>query len=391
MIKALKVMLIQTERTKMNKITKKSALAIGVLASSALCGTALMAPNTFADTLASGAFSDQNFLECVVGQYNALHPDDVTTKETMTVPQVESLEVLNCNYGEQQYTDLPSYYTATAKITNTRGIEHMKDLKTLYMSGHSFSSIDLHLHTKLRALSIGTNNNLTSLDLHNSKKLQTANVGGANLSTLNLEGLTELTWLQASHNNLSTIDLSTNTGLQSLELVDNKLTKIDVSKSPKLATLFADPTTVITPYTEFGQTDQCELTASLKFVGVYNTIVKTNDYSFNNDTHILTMAKRPAGNGVDAIEVMSKYAERSATYRISFGEPLVTEFAKLDKCVPKKADEGSDVKVPDTGINSSEDASAHIIEASILGLATVAALGFIGSYIHNRRRNHIKF
>lgn len=379
----------------MNKITKKSALAIGVLASSALCGTALMAPNTFADALASGAFNDQNFLECVVGQYNALNPNDATTKEDIKVSQVESLEVLNCNYGTtgEGYSDLPSYYKATAKITDTTGLSLMKALKTLYIAGHeNLGEITLSDLASLRKLDVH-NDGLTRISLSAQPSLQTLNIGANELTELDLTKQTKLTWLQASHNHLTSLKLKLpeTSELQTLEVVDNDLTTIDVSKSPKLATLFADPETVIKPYTEFGQTDQCELTASLKFVGVYNTIVKTNDYSFNNDTHILTMAKRPAGNGVDAIEVMSKYAERSATYRISFGDDLKTEFAKLDKCEPKKADEGSDVKVPDTGINSSEDASAHIIEASILGLATIAALGFIGSYIHNRRRNHIKF
>lgn len=380
----------------MKNLTKKSALAIGVLASSALCGVALSAPNTFAVETAYDSFPDKNFLGCVVAQYNALNPTKATTIEAIDVSQVASLEVLNCNYGTigQGYTDLPSYYTATAKITNTGGIKKLTGLKTLYLSGHSFSSIDLSANTKLRAVSIGTNANLTSLDLHYAPSLQTANVGGANLSSLNLTGLKSLAWLQASHNNLSTLDLSTNTGLQSLEIVDNKLTSINVSAAKNLGSLFAD-NILVTPYTEYSITDQCEVAASLKFVGVYNTIVKRDGLSFNNESHILTLAKRPEGNGVSAIEVMSAYQTTSATYRIVL-DGLENEFAKLDKCEVKKQDasddaNGSGVKVPDTGGSLTEETNAHIIEASIIGIVTVATLGLVGAYIHNRRQNHVKF
>lgn len=380
----------------MKNLTKKSALAIGVLASSALCGVALSAPNTFAVEKVAGYFHDDGFLECVVAQYNALNPTTPTTKEDMDIAQAASIQTLNCNYGNlgQGYTDLPSYFPeGKPRITDTAGITKLTGLRTLYLTGHAFNSISLHDNQELRALSMGTNNNLTgTLDLSYAKKLQTVNVGGNNLTGLKLDGLTDLAWLQASYNNLSTLDLSTNTNLQSLELVGNSLTALNTTKNTKLGTLFADPSVVITPYTQYGINDNCEVTASIKFVGVYNTIVKTSTYSFDNESHILTMSKRPAGNGVDAVEVISKYEERSATYRIVLGG-LEDEFAKLDKCEVKKQDdaEGSGIKVPDTGGSLTEETNAHIIEASIIGIVTVATLGLVGAYIHNRRQNHVKF
>ena len=114
----------------MKKTIKKSMLAVGVAAGSALYGATLLAPTTFAAGIGNQVFTDANFYECVDKQYNALNPGilETTTSETvLTDAQLASISALNCDYIN---TD-ESYYEATTKITSTAGLNKLIGLKKL--------------------------------------------------------------------------------------------------------------------------------------------------------------------------------------------------------------------------------------------------------------------
>ena len=223
----------------MNKTIRKGMLAVGVAASSALCGASLLAPSTFAAApIGHLAFTDVNFYDCVVRQYAALNPgiiENPAADVSLTDAQLASIKVLNCNYGQDEgsYTDLPSYFRGQDKIASTAGLNKLTGLKTLYLAGHSFSTIDLTKNTQLKNLTLYSDS-LTSLNLSGQPDLQNLNIGGNGLTALDLSKQVNLVWLQVSYNNLTTLDLTANTKLESLQANHNKLTSLTLGENTKL-------------------------------------------------------------------------------------------------------------------------------------------------------------
>lgn len=181
----------------MKNQSKKNALAIGVIASSAFLGAAVLSPNTFAASIGNPSFMDQNFYECVVRQYDASFPGEITIatnvyETVLTDAQLAKMQTLNCDFG-------PSEYAASAKIANSAGIDKLSNLQTLYLSDNSLTSINLSQNKKLVTLRLD-NNSLASLDLSNNVNLET---------------------LLVANNPIQEIDISNNTSLSRFYISDS--------------------------------------------------------------------------------------------------------------------------------------------------------------------------
>lgn len=99
------------------------------------------------------------------------------------------------------------------------GIEHFKNLTTLYCNGPYLKSIDVSKNTKLQDLQCTKAQNLTTLisDCPNLSYLWCSDNPSAEL---NITGNNKL---------LQTLDVSNNPNLQSFSCNDNQLKEIDVS------------------------------------------------------------------------------------------------------------------------------------------------------------------
>ena len=150
-----------------------------------------------------------------------------------------------------------TYVWTTISAANLSGIEYMTNLETLDITGSKVTSLDLSNNTKLTsitaadtkltALDVSMLPELTylnvgaspieSLDLSNNTKLTYLCVSGCALKELNVSALTELTVLDCAYNNLTALDVAANTKLVGLYCNGNKLTELNVSALSSLARL----------------------------------------------------------------------------------------------------------------------------------------------------------
>ncbi len=394
-----------------------------LLAGAALCG--VMTSDVFAaEAYQEAGFEDENLYACVVRQYNVdvSMEDEIAEDEVLSDEQLASIDKLFCDYVEGSSDDALSstFYDANDPATSLVGIEKLTGLTELHVSDHGkhFAGgtdweVDLSESVSLKYIGLH-GNKLISLILPDSDELERMNIGGNALETLDLSGKSRLRWLEVSWNHLDNLDLSDCSGLVSLAanhnlfteidlsnnkkltgvgVVDTAVIELDVSKQPDLVELFVPEDTMVKPYPDYKINDECELTLGLRFVGKYNTILKTEHYSFNNDTHLLTIKSLPVNNIVEtnADDYENTYELfESSVYKLDLGNELTTEFKKTKDCVPKSSEE-SDIKVPDTGGSVAEEQNAHIMEISLVALGVVAALGFIGNYIRDRLQHRVKF
>ena len=158
--------------------------------------------NTY-KTPANKAFTDQNFYNCVIDNYNSENNTSLAYTTSLTNEQLSSMNELNC---------------FSKSITSTNGLELMTNLTYLNVYDNQLTSLDVSNNLKLTELSASTNQ-LTSLDVSNNLKL---------------------TYLYAYDNQLTSLDVSKNINLTVLDAYDNQLTSLDVSKNINLTVLYAD-------------------------------------------------------------------------------------------------------------------------------------------------------
>lgn len=125
------------------------------------------------------------------------------------------------------------------KIESLEGISHFTELKSLVVSNHQLTSLDVSLNLKLEYLNC-SGNRISSLELGSVSNLKTLNCSGNYLTSLNLESNTALENLYASSNRIETIDLSNNTDLVGVDLFGNVLERIELSALTHLQTLVID-------------------------------------------------------------------------------------------------------------------------------------------------------
>ena len=406
----------------------KKKLYAGLFASLAICGAAFATTDTFAaEPYQDAGFEDKELYACVVRQFNASFPGEITMTNNvydtvLTDAQLKKMNALWCDY-DHDGTNRNTYYTAPAPATSLNGLERLTGLVELHAGKHNYGKSEtnwqLDLSNSIQLKYIGLfNNYLTGLVLPKSHTLERLNIGGNRLTTidlsqqdklkwveiawnrlteLNLADCTELMRLSASYNSLTSIDVSHNKKLEGLGVVGNVIYRIDVSNQPNMDELFAHRDATIIPYPDYSVNERCELTLKLGFIGYYNTITRTGDFAFNDETRELTLWNLPETSYVRVYEKISAYEGSSANYRLYLGDTLATAFNKTKGCVPKGPEptpeqpEESDIKVPDTGGSVTGEQNAHIIEISLVALGVVAALGFIGNYIRNRLQHRVKF
>ena len=159
-------------------------------------------------TPANKAFTDQNFYNCVIDEYNYENFTKLPYTTSLTNEQLKTIETLHCS-GED--------------IESVEGISFITGLTDLTIGGKKIANID-----------VSKNINLISLNVNNIQ-----------LTELDLSKNTNLVQLFVSNNQLTTLDVTNNVNLKELWVDGNKLTNLDVSKNTNLEKLYADRNSLV--------------------------------------------------------------------------------------------------------------------------------------------------
>ncbi|WP_046756030.1 HYR domain-containing protein [Kordia jejudonensis] len=119
-------------------------------------------------------------------------------------------------------------------ISDVTGIEDFTALQTLNINGNSVSTIDISNNTALTSFS-ARENTLSRLQVNSNTALETIAVQDNNIDSLNVSQNGALRYLGIARNSIATLDLTNNTNLSELYATTNGLTgTIDLSNNPNL-------------------------------------------------------------------------------------------------------------------------------------------------------------
>ena len=316
----------------------------------------LSSGDTYADvsTIPEGQpFTDINFYNCVV---NKIGTDNVA-ETGPTTEQLESITSLRCSGDIKPDTE---------KIKDASGLEKMTALTYFNLDSNQLTSIDVSHNTALTYLNLNYNQ-LTSIDVSHNTALISLGLYSNQLTSIDISNNTALTSLTLSSNKLTSVDVSNNTALTHLGLNDNQLISIDVSHSTALEDFYADDIFVKTAITSSDATGpkQYDLNTLKFFISV---IPEGDGYAYNGESKILTVQNPLSTNyiQVDNQQNTDYQKYKLVLYEGSTPTPTPTP------------DQEDNVKVPDTGMFSSENGNASAIFAIttfvILSTITAAAI-----------------
>ncbi|MBF0286569.1 MAG: leucine-rich repeat domain-containing protein [SAR324 cluster bacterium] len=181
--------------------------------------------------------SDENFNMCLRQLVEPLRPQDgLALDEPITEELAAEVTEINCAYSTLNSVVARQIAAEVGKITNTNGLEHFVNLKTLDFSGHQLTSASLDSLTQLTSLAL-SNNQITSIGVSLLSELISLDLSNNQISEIEVNSLTQLTSLALSNNQISSIDLSSLNDLTSLALSNNQISSIDLSRQYTLQKL----------------------------------------------------------------------------------------------------------------------------------------------------------
>ncbi len=124
---------------------------------------------------------------------------------------------------------------ASAGISNLTGIEAFTNVTLIDVGGNNLTTIDVSQNTQITRIDVGENN-LTTIDLSSNTLLEIIDVANMNLGSLDVTSNTALTSMNASAAGLNTVNLGSLPNLSVLNLTDNNLNSVDLSGLPLLHT-----------------------------------------------------------------------------------------------------------------------------------------------------------
>ena len=199
--------------------------------------------NTY-KTPANKAFTDQNFYNCVIDEYNYENFTKLPYTTSLTNEQLKTIETLHCSgediesvEGISFITNLTDLIIGGEKIANIDVSKNI-NLKELWVHG-KLTNLDVSKNTNLEKLFV-SNNQLTTLDVTNNVNLKELWVDGNKLTNLDVSKNTNLEKLYAYSNSLVNINLEKNVNLIELWINYNKLINLDVANNINLVSLHVE-------------------------------------------------------------------------------------------------------------------------------------------------------
>jgi hypothetical protein len=148
------------------------------------------------------------------------------TSVELALNKVPLLEYLNIN--------------STSIISGVLDLTTLSNLKEFYCRNQNLSSINFQGLTSLETADL-FGAKVTTLDLSTNTALKYLNCSGVNLlSNLNISGISSLEYLDVSYTSLANISLVTNTGLKELICYSSKISSLNVSSNINLERLILE-------------------------------------------------------------------------------------------------------------------------------------------------------
>ena len=223
-------------------------------------------------TPANKAFTNQNFYNCVIDEYNYENFTKLPYTTSLTNEQLKTIETLHCSGEDIESVEGISFITGLTdliiggkkianidvskninlkelwvhgKLTNL-DVSKNTNLEKLYAYSNSLVNINLEKNVNLIELWINYNK-LINLDVANNINLVSLHVEGNQLKNLKIGNNNKLTKLSAGYNELNSLDVSGIINLTNLNLSANNLVSLDVSKNINLKELDVSTTRSIFP------------------------------------------------------------------------------------------------------------------------------------------------
>lgn len=385
-------------------------------ASIAIAGAFAITSQTWA-TPVNTAFKDDKFYSCIYQSWNSYgrtESEPIANETTnLTDAQLAAITRLSC--------DSASF----AGISDISGIEKLTGLTQIQMNGGTFTSIDLSKSPNLTNVEI-TSSALTSVNLSKNTALTNLNLFDNKLASIDLSNNTALTTLVLSKNSLTTLDVSKNTKLNYIFIYDNKLTTIDLTALPSYRSNWgsnSNSTTGTTPgniyadnilvkiglraiqYGDVFYADTSGVQASLGFGGnrksrIENTSSVKYYYIESEQCPIVNLSTTGSCIAISNLSQYPGYVQLTSLNNNSVGIKgmdqnkltMKLEIVPVENTGGSSSDSGatSGIKVPNTGLFTSENAGAIILISTgavlVISLSTVAIL-----YSKKRLSNQVKF
>ena len=168
-------------------------------------------------TPANATFTDQNFYNCVIDNYNSEKETNLSYTTALSDEQLSSIERLSCSYKE---------------IANAEGLEKLINLNYLDLSYNNIELVDVSENISLKQLYVA-GNSLTAIDITNNSDLMDLDIRFNDFTSLNLVG-DSLKYLRISNNKITHIDITALVNLENLYSTTNEIEDIDLTKNKKL-------------------------------------------------------------------------------------------------------------------------------------------------------------
>ena len=147
-----------------------------------------------------------------------------------SLPQDNSLSelILDGCYSLKKLSCVNNLSLRSLDLSDCPALSHLE------IGGSNISSLDLSNNPAITVLYCWNNKSMTSLDVSNNTALTRLSCYDNQLTTLDVSNNTALTRLSCYDNQLTTLDVSNNTALTDLGCSGNQLTSLDLSKNWKL-------------------------------------------------------------------------------------------------------------------------------------------------------------
>ena len=183
------------------------------------------------ETPVNTAFDDINFYKCVVDNYNSYSNNKTEDKEYTD------------NLSDDDLNSIERFFCNSKNVNSIKGIEKLKNITILSMTGNNITSIDLS-ENKLLDKVLLSRNKINFINISNNSALTTISLGYNELSSLDVSNNINLSILDLKNNNLKTLNVDNNINIKNLMISFNDISELNVDKLPLLEKLLSDNTKI---------------------------------------------------------------------------------------------------------------------------------------------------
>lgn len=184
------------------------------------------------ETPINTAFDDINFYKCVVDNYNSYSNNKTEDKEYTD------------NLSDDDLNSIERFFCNSKNVNSIKGIEKLKNITILSMTGNNITSIDLS-ENKLLDKVLLSRNKINFINISNNSALTTISLGYNELSSLDVSNNINLSILDLKNNNLKTLNVDNNINIKNLMISFNDISELNVDKLPLLEKLLIDNTKIV--------------------------------------------------------------------------------------------------------------------------------------------------